>query len=94
MGIGQAHFVAGNYDDAIDWIDRGIAENPKIVWVHRLRAACAALAGRQADAEWSRDRVLETMPGLTAEQIVGAIPHTNPKVRDLYIKALRKAGFE
>jgi TolB-like protein/DNA-binding SARP family transcriptional activator len=94
MGIGQANFVAGNYDTAIDWIDRGIAENPKIVWVHRLRAACAALAGRQADAEWSRDRVLEYAPGVTAEKIANAIPHTNPKVRDLYIKALRKAGFD
>jgi len=93
MGIGQANFVAGNYDTAIDWIDRGIAENPKIVWVHRLRAACAALAGRQADAEWSRDRVLEYVPGVTAEKIVNAIPHTNPKVRALYIQGLRKAGF-
>ena len=93
MGIGQANFVAGNYDTAIDWIDRGIAENPKIVWVHRLRAACAALAGRQADAEWSRDRVLEYVPGVTAEKIANAIPHTSPKVRALYIKGLRKAGF-
>lgn len=93
MGIGQANFVAGNYDTAIDWIDRGIAENPKIVWVHRLRAACAALVGRQADAEWSRDRVLEYVPGVTAEKIANAIPHTNPKVRALYIKGLRKAGF-
>ena len=94
MGIGQAHFVAGNYEVAIDWIDRGIAENPKIVWVHRLRCACAALAGRQAEAEQSRDMVLTYMPGLTAEKIAGAIPHTNPKVRDIYVTGLRMAGFE
>ena len=94
MGIGQANFVAGNYDSAVDWIDRGIAENPKIVWIHRLRAACAALAGRMDAAAWSCAKIREYMPGLTAEMIVQAIPYQNPAVQEKYIRGLRLAGLD
>ncbi len=94
VGLGLACFVAGNYDDALAWIDRALLEAPEILWVHRLVAACAAMAG---DLERARGsvRVIEGYsPGLRVDDIVAAIPHQKADVRERYREALTRAGFK
>lgn len=93
VGLGLAAFVAERYDDATGWIEKALLENPEIVWVHRLLAACAAMAGERERARRSVAIVESYAPDIDAEQIVGAIPHQSEAVRARYREALLRAGF-
>lgn len=93
VGMGLASFVGEAYGDALTWIDRALVDNPEIIWVHRLLAASAALAG-DADRARRSVRIVEGYaPGITVEDIVRAIPHQDPGVRERYRRALGLAGF-
>ncbi|MFN4089435.1 MAG: winged helix-turn-helix domain-containing tetratricopeptide repeat protein [Alphaproteobacteria bacterium] len=93
VGMGLAAFVGERYDDALQWIDKALLENPRILWVHRLLAACAAMAGDGPRARRSVAFVEGYAPGITVEDIVRAIPHQDPRVRERYREALASAGF-
>jgi len=93
VGLGLAAFVAERYDDAIGWIEKALLENPEIVWVHRLLAACAAMAGEREQARRSVAIVESYAPDIDADQIVRAIPHQSEAVRERYREALLRAGF-
>lgn len=93
VGLGLAGFVAGDYDEALAWIDRGLAERPNILWVHRLVAACAAMAGDADRARRSVAIVEGYAPGIRVADITAAIPHQVPEIRARYQEALTRAGF-
>ena len=94
VGMGLANFVGEDYTAALRWADKGLMENPKIVWVHRLVAACAAMAGDQDRAVQSVRIIEAYAPDITVESIVNAIPHQDTAVRERYRAALMQAGFK
>ena len=53
IGIASAHFEAARYQDAARCYRRGLAEQPKAIWVNRLLAPSYALAGRKDEAKRS-----------------------------------------
>ncbi len=93
VGMGLANFVGERYAEALDWIDKALIDNPDIIWVHRLIAACAAMAGDTERAGRSVRIVEGYAPGISVEDIVRAIPHQDREVRERYRHALTLAGF-
>ncbi|HRY25087.1 MAG: winged helix-turn-helix domain-containing protein [Geminicoccaceae bacterium] len=93
VGMGLAGFVAADYPSALGWIDRALADRPGILWVNRLVAACAALAGDMERAARAVAIVQGYAPGIRADDIVRAIPHQVEATRERYRRALVLAGF-
>src|SRR5258708_13292648 len=49
VGIGCAHFAAGNYAEAARWQQRALIEHPSASWGHRTLCPAYLLAGAQSD---------------------------------------------
>ncbi|MBX9910348.1 MAG: hypothetical protein K2Z25_16725 [Beijerinckiaceae bacterium] len=93
FGIAGANFVAGRYDEALTWIDQAILCGPEMTWMHRLGAACAAMAGDRVRAARSVENVQSFAPGIDAAQLTDAVPWQVPDIRERYRIALVRAGF-
>src|ERR1700755_1297628 len=55
IGIGCAHFKAGNYAEAARWQERALTEHPSAVWVHRTLCPAYVLTGARPQARRSLD---------------------------------------
>lgn len=93
IGIGMAHFVAAEYEPAIEFLEKGMMEKPEAVWANRPLSAAYALSGQDAEAKRITGIILETYPGLTASRILDSLPHRRPEVRERYYNGLCLAGL-
>ncbi|QRM28522.1 adenylate/guanylate cyclase domain-containing protein [Microvirga sp. VF16] len=91
-GIGDAHFVAGRYAEAVQWLERAYLAHPKASWINRFLAASYALDGRQDEAKACVQRLLTTYPGLTVTA-VRAAPPFSPEAINRLCEGLRRAGL-
>jgi class 3 adenylate cyclase len=86
--IGQAHFLARRFDEAVPKLLLAIQDDPSLPLPYRYLAACYAHMGRLAEAR-------ETIRGLRALSSV-VIPDVsylrNPEQRELLLSGLRLAG--
>ena len=92
FGIGLAHFAAARYDDAIAWIQRGLAERPSAVWVYRSYAAALAHAGRLDEARAAVATLRGAYPGITIAMARATSP-TSVEIRERILDGLREAGL-
>jgi AraC-like DNA-binding protein/tetratricopeptide (TPR) repeat protein len=92
VGIAFAHFQAARYEQAIRWYRRGLAEQPKAVWINRFLAASLALAGRKEEAKRSLGRLLSAFPALTIAQVRVGLPHP-ASFLDILADGLENAGM-
>lgn len=93
-GLARAHVVAGRYEEAVRWIDQSIAEQPRFVVSLRIKVVLCVLAGRLNDAREWLSRLCTEAPGSTIETFIAyAARHYTPKLRALYVDALRQAGL-
>src|SRR5438128_1102318 len=63
-----AHLVAGRYDEAVDWADRCLHEQPRHTSAIRIKVASCAHLGRIEEARDWLGRLLELQPGLTIKK--------------------------
>jgi AraC-like DNA-binding protein/Flp pilus assembly protein TadD len=77
-GIGIAHFQLGQLDEAARWCRRGLALQPRAVWINRYLAPIQELAGQRDAARAAFKQHRRSFPDLTIEQVKVAIP---PKAR-------------
>jgi hypothetical protein len=61
-GIGGGHFIAGRYDEASWWAEKGLREGPNWAGAARMAAASHALAGRLDQAHKAMARLGEHVP--------------------------------
>ncbi len=92
-GLGFAHFVRGEYDEAIEWTLRGMREKSGMTWAYRDLAVYYALAGRMDEARDAVRRLTETRPGLTVAKVGEVLSFVEPSVLARYLDGLRKAGL-
>jgi adenylate cyclase len=92
FGIRNAHFVAGRYEESLEWCRKGMVERPELVWPLRSMAASLGLLGRIPEAREAVRRLLEGYPGITISKVVAATPHRGDYVQR-YAEGLRKAGM-
>lgn len=90
---GQALYILGRYDEAVDALEKAIASNPDAERVHVWLAAAYAQTGAIDDAEWEADQILTINPGFTVERIGKVFPFKDPADRERFIEGLRKAGL-
>jgi adenylate cyclase len=91
IGMGVAHFAAVRYEDAIEWLKKGLQERPSAVWAYRLLIPAYAHAGRMDDARQSATLLLQCYPDFTISRyyrnIISPAEHMSR-----VIEGLRKAG--
>jgi tetratricopeptide (TPR) repeat protein len=99
FGFALAHFVAGNYDEAINWAAKGLVRYPRQVAVLRYKAAALGLLGRTDEARQVVQRMLALVPDLTMArvrchvEIENKNPYKKPGVVEAYYEGLRRAGL-
>jgi adenylate cyclase len=93
-GMARGHLTAGRYDQAMVWVDRAIAEQPRFNTALRIKVVLCELLDRHGDARLWLDRLREEVPDMTIESF-GAYAARNytPALRTLYVEALRRAGL-
>src|SRR5215472_17286083 len=91
--IAIAHLVARRFEQAIEWADRALHDQPRTVAGMRAKVVALAHLGRLDAAGTELSRVLAVQPNLT---IAGFREHAHsmaPEVLELYVDGLRLAGL-
>jgi adenylate cyclase len=91
LGIGVAHFTAERYEQAVEWLRKGLEERPSAAWAYRLLAPAYALAGALEEARRSAAQLLQVHPDYTITKDQGNYV-VNPRYRARFIEGLRIAG--
>jgi len=93
-GLAFAHFAARRFEQAIEWADRALHDQPRVISAIRVKVAALAHLGRLGDASAELGQVLAIDPGLTIAKYRAFLgPATAPEVRDLLVTGLRLAGL-
>ena len=91
-GIGDAHFIAGRFDEALKYHRRCLGERPLDPGSKRRVCALLALTGELQEARRMTQILLADHPHFTLERIAQAKPFESPHV-EVYLDGLRLAGF-
>jgi adenylate cyclase len=89
LAIGIAHLAARRFEQAIEWADRALHDQPRNFSVMRLKVA--ALAHLEAHAELSRLLAIDPKPTIAGFREFAHF--MAPEVRELYVTGLRLAGL-
>jgi tetratricopeptide (TPR) repeat protein len=90
-GIAFAHLAAGRYEDAIEWADRSLREQPRYSTLLRAKAVSYAHLGRIPEARGALAQLLELQQGLTIRTLT--LPSLVPELAAIHVEGLRKAGL-
>jgi len=83
-----------HYEEAIEWADRSLQQQPRFVIPIRLRTALCAYLDRTEEAREWLGRLLELQPGLTITKYKAAAEvWFSPEFLSWYLAGLRKAGL-
>jgi len=95
LGMSYAHVVARCFEDAIDWADRCLREQPRLASGYRLKAVACAHLGRMQEARDGAGRMLELQPQYTISEWQRAYAgfFSSPETLAMYVDGLRKAGL-
>jgi AraC-like DNA-binding protein/tetratricopeptide (TPR) repeat protein len=93
VGIGCAHFTAGQYAEGARWQERALAEHPSSIWVHRTLCPAHVLAGQAPQARRSLDALRQHYPDLTVSEVQQGMPPLPPSQCELVVGALQEAGL-
>ena len=92
VGLGSARQVAGDDNAAAEYFLRALQERPNAQWVHRNLAPALLGAGREAEAQASRDTLVEAYPAFTVAKFKEAMVFS-PAVLDRIGKQLEALGI-
>jgi AraC-like DNA-binding protein/tetratricopeptide (TPR) repeat protein len=93
VGIGCAHFKAGNYAEAASWQERALIEHPSAIWVHRTLCPAYVLTGAKPEARRSLGALREQYPDLTVLEVQRGMPPLPSAYRNLVVEALHDVGL-
>jgi adenylate cyclase len=88
--IGNAHFLARRFDEAVPKLLLAIQDDPSFPQPHRVLAACYAHMGRLDEAR----AIVARLRAITAQVVPSDLPWRNPEHRELYLSGLRLAAGE
>ncbi|MGZ3350220.1 MAG: helix-turn-helix domain-containing protein [Xanthobacteraceae bacterium] len=93
VGIGCAHFKAGNYAEAARWQERALIEHPSAIWVHRTLCPAYVLAGAGLEARRSLAALRAQYPQLTLSEVQRGMPPLPESYCNLVVDALNDVGL-
>ncbi len=92
-GLAEAHIAARRFEQAIEWADRALHDQPRFMGSIRLKIVANAHLGRLDEARAELARYLPKDPGLTIGGWRAALaPSMAPELLELYCSGLRLAG--
>ena len=91
--MASAHFIAGRYEEALDWAERALHDKPQHIAALMAAAASAALLGRQSTAESYKDRAVLCAPNQRLHALPSFMRYQRPEYLATWLQALRKAGL-
>jgi adenylate cyclase len=92
VGMGSAHEVAREYDEAAAFYRRGLEERPNASWLYRNLASSLSGAGRTEEAKQAFAELMRYYPDLTISKFKQAMVFS-PAVLDRMAEHLRKLGL-
>jgi adenylate cyclase len=92
VGLGSAHEVAQEYDEAAALYRRALEERPNAVWIYRNLAASLSGAGRIDAAKQAFAKVMRYYPDLTVAKFKQAMVFS-PAALNRMAENLRKLGL-
>jgi TolB-like protein len=91
--IAIAHLAARSFEHAIEWADRALHEQPRMVQTMRVKIVALAHLGHLDEACAELSRVLAIDPKLTIAGFRAYGRSSAPEVLELYVTGLRLAGL-
>jgi TolB-like protein/class 3 adenylate cyclase len=91
--IAVGHLVARRFEQAIEWADRALHEQPRMVATMRGKAVALAHLGRLDEARAELSRALAIDPKLTIAGFRAYFHFLAPEVLELLVTGLRLAGL-
>jgi tetratricopeptide (TPR) repeat protein len=92
-GLGAAHYLDGQFDEAALWAQRALLQNPRSALALRLRAASLARQGYGDKAAAVMREILEIEPGLTLTKLRARLMFLSDWCWSRYSAGLRGAGM-
>jgi adenylate cyclase len=92
VGIGSAHIVAEEYDEAAAFYRRALEERPNASWIYRNLASSLSGAGRVEEAKQAFAELMRRYPDLTISKFKQAMVFS-PAVLNRMAENLRKLGL-
>ena len=92
FGIGAAHYIQAQHDEAIEWMEKAIVANPNARWIYRQLVPAYADAGRKVAAADGLRLLLQDYPGMTCAKVRAAMLYSEP-VMDRICGGLARAGL-
>jgi adenylate cyclase len=92
LGIGSAHEITGDYEQAVAFYRRGIEERPHARWIYRHLASALSGAGRMDEARDAFAQMLRSYPDLTAAKFRQAMIFA-PATLDRMVANLKTLGL-
>jgi TolB-like protein len=92
--LALAHLVAGRYEDAIEWADRALHQQPRATAVVTYKAVACGYLGRVEEGRECVRRLRELRPGASvahSKRLFG--PISSPEVIAIFVEGYRKAGL-
>jgi tetratricopeptide (TPR) repeat protein len=91
--IALAHFATRRFEQAIEWADRALHEQPRMVAAMRSKVAANAHLGRLDKARAELSQVLAIDPKLTIAAFREYAHFDAPEILELFVTGLRLAGL-
>jgi len=91
--IAFAHFAARRFEQAIEWADRALHDQPRLAAAMRVKVAALAYLGRLDEARAELSRLLALDPKLTIASFRAFAHFHAPEVLELWVTGLRLAGL-
>jgi hypothetical protein len=92
-GMGQAHYQAGRYAEAVKYSQDAVHQRPDYLGAHRQLCASLAQAGRLEEARAALGRLKQVQPNISRAWIAQNLPLT-PEPMKHYLDGFSKAGLE
>jgi adenylate cyclase len=92
VGIGAAHEIRHDYEQAVAFYRRGLEEQPHASWLYRHLACALSGAGRMEEAKQAYAQMLRSYPDLTAAKFRQAMAFP-PSIVERMVDNLKKLGL-
>jgi TolB-like protein/class 3 adenylate cyclase len=93
VGTAFAHFLAGRYDEATEWANTALHEQPNYPAANRILAASNALAGHLNEAQEAMAHLRELDPSLRVSTLAQVFPLRRSEDLAKFAEGLRRAGL-
>jgi TolB-like protein/Tfp pilus assembly protein PilF len=90
-GLALAHLVAGRYEDAAEWVDRALREQPRYAVGIRMKIVLCAHMGHIEEARIWLGRLLAIQPRYTIAEYMRLTTYFPPEIQAIYVDGFRKA---